>query len=86
MFVDGGAMNTPATYQIVIAGHATKRILGVLQDDFAIDTTTAGITRLSGEVRDPSHLHGVVSHLTSLAIEIISVTPVGSGNPEEANP
>jgi len=77
-------MNTPATYEIVIAGHATERILGVLRDDFAIDTTTAGITRLT--VRDPSHLHGVINHLTSLAIEIISVGPVGSGNPKEPNP
>jgi len=79
-------MNTTATYEIVIRGHATERILGVLVDDFAIDTTTGGVTRLTGEVRDSSHLHGVMHHLTSLAIEIVSVTPVGDGNSKKSRP
>lgn len=77
-------MNLPATYEIVIRGNATERILGALKDDFAIDTTTSGITRLTGEVRDPSHLHGVMNHLTSLAIEIVSVTPAGDENPQKS--
>jgi hypothetical protein len=30
---------------------------------------------LIGVVHDPAHLHGVMAHLTSLAIEVISLAP-----------
>ena len=69
------AMNEPTTYEIVIRGHATEQILGHLSDDFAIDHSQPGITGLTGAIRDPSHLHGVLAHLTSVAIDIVSVTP-----------
>ncbi|NNE97123.1 MAG: hypothetical protein HKN24_13945 [Acidimicrobiales bacterium] len=68
-------MNTPLTYEIVIRGRASERILGPLLDDFAVDTVEPGRTRLTGVIRDPAHLHGVVTHLTSVAIEIVSLTP-----------
>lgn len=68
-------MNEPTTYEIVIRGHATERILGHLGDEFAIDHPRPGTTQLVGVIRDPSHLHGVLTHLTSVAIEIVSVTP-----------
>lgn len=68
-------MNEPTTYEIVIRGHATEQILGHLSDDFAIDHSQPGTTGLIGAIRDPSHLHGVLAHLTSVAIEIVSVTP-----------
>ena len=68
-------MNEPITYEIVIRGQASERILARLRDDFSIDATAGGRTRLVGEIRDPSHLHGVVTHLTSLAIDIVSLTP-----------
>ena len=44
----------------------------------AIDTTAGGHTRLVGDVRDAAHLHGVINQLTSLAIELVSLTPAGS--------
>lgn len=68
-------MNEPTTYEIVIRGHATEQILGHLSDDFAIDHSQTGTTGLIGAIRDPSHLHGVLAHLTSVAIDIVSVTP-----------
>ncbi|MCP4086513.1 MAG: DUF4386 family protein [Actinomycetia bacterium] len=68
-------MNEPTTYEIVIRGHATDRILGHLSDDFAIAHRQPGTTQLMGVIRDPAHLHGVLSHLTSVAIDIVSVTP-----------
>lgn len=70
-------MNEPVTYEIVIRGRASDRILAGLRDDFSIDPSTSG-TRLVGEIRDAAHLHGVITHLTSLAIEIVSVTPADS--------
>ena len=71
-------MNEPTTYQIVIRGHATDRILGHLSDDFAIDHPQTETTQLTGVIRDPAHLHGVLAHLTSVAIEIVSVTPTNA--------
>ncbi|MEM7324855.1 MAG: hypothetical protein AAF531_17340 [Actinomycetota bacterium] len=72
---DGEAMDKPTTYEIVIRGRATERLLGPLVDDFVVDCPVPGRTRLTGIVRDPAHLHGVMAHLTSLAIEVISLTP-----------
>ena len=67
-------MNEPTTYEIVIRGNASERLLARLRDDFSIDTAD-GHTRLVGEVRDSSHLYGVINQLTSLAIEIVSIVP-----------
>ncbi len=78
---DGEVMNEPTAYEIVIRGNASKRILDRLSDDFSIETTADGHTRLVGEIRDSSHLHGVINHLTSLAIDIASLTPI---EPDEA--
>lgn len=68
-------MHEPITYEIVIRGQASERILARLYDDFSIDASAGGHTRLVGEIRDPAHLHGVINHLTSLAIDIVSLTP-----------
>jgi hypothetical protein len=78
---DGGAMNEPITYEIVIRGNASNRVLGALRDDFAIEATDAGTTRMTGAIRDAAHLHGVVTHLTSLAIDIVSLAPLGPDLP-----
>ncbi|MEQ8842047.1 MAG: hypothetical protein RIB98_13785 [Acidimicrobiales bacterium] len=74
-------MNEPTTYEIVIRGHATDRILGFLSDDFTIDHPQSGTTQLIGAIRDPAHLHGVLAHLTSVAIEIVSIAPVDPAQP-----
>ena len=71
-------MNEHVTYEIVIRGHASERILARLRDDFSIDTIGGSQTRLVGVIRDPAHLHGVVTHLTSLAIDIVSFAPAES--------
>ncbi len=84
-------MNEPITYEIVIRGQAGERILARLSDDFAIDTTTGRQTRLVGVIRDSAHLHGVINQLTSLAIDIVSLTPFepdisNATNPAERQP
>ena len=68
-------MNKPTTYEIIIRGRATERLLRPLTDDFAVDHSTPGRTRLTGVIRDPAHLHGVLAHLTSVTAEVISLTP-----------
>ena len=69
-------MSTTTTYEIVIRGRASARMLRPLIDEFAIDHDHEGVTRLTGELRDASHLHGIVAHLTSLGAELISIGPM----------
>ena len=68
-------MSEPATYEIVLRGRPSARLLRPLLDDFTIDTSIDGVTRLVGDMCDPAHLHGVVTHLTSVNVEIISISP-----------
>ena len=69
-------MPDPTIYEIVIRGRASARLLRPLLDDFAVDHAGAGVTRLVGTIRDPSHLHGVLAHLTSVGAELISLAPL----------
>lgn len=69
-------MNEPPTHQIVIRGTASERLLRPLLDDFAVDHPEPGQTRLVGVIADSAHLHGVLHHLTAVAAEIVSVTPL----------
>lgn len=71
-------MYEPTTYEIVIKGRASVRFLRPLLDDFAVDHPDEGVTRLTGEVRDAAHLHGVVAHLTSVNVELISIAPLAA--------
>lgn len=69
-------MSEPTTFEIVLRGRASARLLRPLLDDFTFDHTTEGDTRLVGEVRDAAQLHGVVAHLTAVNVELISIVPV----------
>lgn len=68
-------MPEPTTYEVVIRGRASARLLRPLVDDFSIDHTGDGTTRLVGDIRDASHLHGLLVHLTSVNVELISIAP-----------
>lgn len=68
-------MKQPTTYEIVLRGHATEHILGHLSEDFVVAHPNQGSTQLTGVIRDAAHLHGVLTHLTSVAIDIVSVVP-----------
>jgi hypothetical protein len=68
-------MPESTSYEIVIRGRATERLLRPLLDDFTIDHWCNGVTRLVGNIADPAHLHGVLAHLTSVNAEVISVAP-----------
>jgi hypothetical protein len=80
-------MSEPTTYEIVLRGRASAHLLRPLVDDFTIDHSQAGVTRLVGDIGDASHLHGVLAHLTSVNTEVISIAPVEatpSNNPSGA--
>ena len=69
-------MTTATTYELVLRGRASARLLRPLLDDFDIDHSAPGVTRLVGPVLDASHLHGVLAHLSSVGVELVSVGPV----------
>ncbi len=70
------AMTEPTVYEIELRGHVGSRSLRPLIDDFSIDRSSRGITRLVGGVLDAAHLHGVLAHLATVNVEIISVKPI----------
>ena len=71
-------MTAPTTYEIVVKGRASARFLRPLLGDFTVDHPVDGVTRLIGEIRDAAQLHGVVAHLTSLNVELISIAPLAT--------
>jgi len=79
--VQCGAMSQPTPYEIVLRGHPSPRLLRPLADDFMIDASAEGTTRLVGAVGDQSHLHGILAHLTSINLELISIAPVSTTAP-----
>ena len=66
-------MSRPTRYQIELRGRATDRVLRPVVDDFRIEPTGAGTTRLTGQIRDASHLNGLLAHFTSLNVEVIEL-------------
>lgn len=71
-----------STYVIVIRGRPSARLLRPLLDDFRFEHTSDAsgdgspqVTRLTGDVRDAAHLHGIVAHLTSVNVDLISIAP-----------
>ncbi len=74
-------MSNPNRYEIEIRGRATDRVLRPVVDEFAIEPTDRGTTRLVGEIRDPAHLHGLLAHLTSTNVEVVELRCLGPAEP-----
>lgn len=66
-------MPRPSRYEIEIRGRATRRILRPAVDDFQIEVTGRGNTRLVGDIRDASHLNGLLAHFTSMNVEVVQL-------------
>ena len=64
------------TYEIVIRGRPSARLLRPLLDDFTFEHHADGTTRLVGQVTDTAHLHGLLVHLASVNAEVISIAPL----------
>jgi hypothetical protein len=63
----------PTRYEIEIGGHASDRVLRPVVDEFTVELTEAGTTRLVGAIRDSSHLNGLLAHFTSLNVEVLEL-------------
>lgn len=69
-------MPATTTYEIVLRGRPSARLLRPLLDTFTFDHGCDGVTRLIGEIGDRSHLHGVLAHLTSVNVDVVSIGPI----------
>ena len=78
-------MTEPSRYEIEIRGRATHRVLHPVVDDFRIEATACGTTRLVGEIRDPSHLNGLLVHFTSMNVEVVGLHRLEPGGPRNAD-
>ena len=70
-------MTASTGYRIELRGRISDHILGPYADEFVISRTAAS-TVLTGPIRDSAHLHGIVTHLTSLGLDLVSVAEVAS--------
>ncbi|NOX30242.1 MAG: hypothetical protein GXP35_09375 [Actinobacteria bacterium] len=78
-------MPEPIIYEIELNGNVGTKLLRPLIDDFHIVRSKKDVTRLIGNITDASHLHGIVTHLASMNIEIISITrPLRQDNRPES--
>ena len=75
-------MSHPHRYEIEIRGRATDRVLHPVVDDFRVEPTDHGTTRLVGEIRDPSHLNGLLAHFTSMNVEVVELHCLGLAESE----
>ena len=84
-------MPRPTRYEIEIRGRATERILRPVVDDFQIEHTARGTTRLVGDIRDASHLNGLLAHFTSMNVDVVQLRridgpgPSASDSPHQSN-
>ena len=76
-------MSRPTRYQIELRGRATDRVLRPVLDEFRIETTDVGTTRLTGLVRDASHLNGLLAHFTSMNAEVMELRRI---DPDPSDP
>lgn len=63
----------PTRFEIEIGGHASERVLRPVIDEFTIERTGAGTTRLVGTIRDSSHLNGLLAHFTALRADVVGL-------------
>ena len=78
-------MPATTTYEIVLRGRPSARLLRPLLDTFTFDRGDDGVTRLVGEIGDPSHLHGVLAHLTSVNVDVVSIGPAPTSDDPTTN-
>lgn len=65
---------TAGRYELVLRGEIGDRF-EPLFEGMHIERR-AGQTVLTGEVRDQSHLHGLIERIAELGLELVSVNPI----------
>ncbi len=74
-------MTTSTAYRVELRGRVSEAVLGPYASEFVI-SRTGNATVLTGAVRDAAHLHGIVTHLISTGLELVSVVELDRPQPE----
>jgi hypothetical protein len=74
----------PVRYRISVRGRLTER-LGSAFSGMTLEPAP-GRTVLVGEIRDQSHLYGVLDRVRSLGLELISVEPASADQASDLGP
>lgn len=69
------AVTGSTPYRIVLRGRLSDELLRPYLHEFTV-VRSSECTTLAGVVRDAAHLHGIVSHLTSVGVELVSIGPL----------
>lgn len=77
--VGPGRSSRTARYEIRVAGHLDDHWAALL-DHAVLDRLTDGSTRLTGELVDQAHLHGLLARIRDVGVPLLSLRtdPVGS--------
>jgi hypothetical protein len=61
-------------YGLVVKGELGPRYASAFKD--MTITAHDGVTEITGEIIDPSHLQGLIERVTSLGLTLYSLTPI----------
>ena len=71
-------------YRIVVRGELSERY-GAAFEGMQMETGS-GQTILTGEVKDPPHLHGILDRVSSFGLELVSVKALPQGTQDSSLP
>jgi hypothetical protein len=64
----------PGNYRLVVKGELGPRYASAFRD--MTITAHDGVTEITGEIIDPSHLQGLIERVTGLGLTLHSLTPI----------
>ena len=79
-------MTTATTYELVLRGRPAPASCALCSTTSPSTTAPPAFTRLVGPVLDACHLHGVLAHLSSVGVELVSLGPVASPDTQPGPP
>ncbi|HEY8282213.1 MAG TPA: hypothetical protein VIG28_06995 [Leifsonia sp.] len=71
----GGASTQGTRYEIRVTGHLDER-WSAWFDDFAVRADPDGSTSITGSIVDQAALHGVLTRVRDLGLELLSVAQI----------
>lgn len=73
-------MSRPHRYRIVVEGELGRRYASAFEG-MAV-AARAGMTEITGQIIDPSHLQGLLERIAGLGLTLHSVTPLDTETAE----
>src|SRR5215212_3900680 len=78
-------MGTKTTYRIVVSSELGERFAVAFEGMEMEVETRGGQTILTGEMKDQSHLHGILDRINGLGLELVRVEALPEGT-QDSNP